>query len=308
MQDVVRVPPLNALRTFEAAARLESFTLAAAELGVTQSAVSKQVAQIENHLGRILFRRFHRRVELTHEGRVAARAVASSLATLRSGLAELRESRPERIDLVADADFVRCWLFPRLTDFEAQHPGIRISIRAETTLERLPDDGYDCGIFWGRGDWSNCRFEPIFANAVFPVAAPGFFASLGRSPRLSDLRDRLLIHDRSPRWWKTILASRGVTDVDPDFGRVYNQTALCLDAAARGDGVTVGDEVTTRVYLETGQLAIPFAIRIPSPDAYFFLLPVKAGNRQAVELFRTWLREQAAEHSRWFVQYWRDKQ
>lgn len=299
-----RLPPLHALRTFEAAARLESFTRAASELGVTQSAVSKQVAQLEDHLGEQLFRRYSRRIELTPEGRLVARAVGVSLSTLTASLGALRDRRPQQIEVLADSDFTRAWLFPRLPDFERQHPEIRISIRAETSLDRAPDDGYDCAFLWGRGDWHNCRFEPLFANAVFPVASPGFLVPFGRALRLADLPSHVLIHDRSSQWWATILASEGIYDVEPELGRVYNQTTLCLEAAARGDGVTVGDEMTTRGYIESGQLIIPFPIRLPSPDAYYFLRPLKAEDNPSVTLFREWLMEAAREHRLWFSKYW----
>lgn len=303
MQEPRRLPPLNALRAFEAAARLESFSRAAGELGVTQSAVSKQVALLEQHLGRALFRRFHKRVELTQDGVAAARAAAAGFAALSAGLADMRERRPEQIQLAADADFTRCWLFSRLPRFERRHPDIRISIRSETSLERAPDD-CDCAILWGRGEWTGQRFEALLANSVFPVAAPGFFGNLGRKPRLSDLRNHLLIHDRTTKWWTTILESEGVSDVDPHFGRTYNQTALCLEAAARGDGVTVGDEVTTRPFLETGQLVLPFALRIPSPEAYYLVRPLGATESEAVRLFRLWLFEETKEHLSWFSRFW----
>lgn len=303
MQETRRLPPLSALRAFDAAARLESFSKAASELGVTQSAVSKQVAALEQYIGRTLFRRFHRRIELTQDGLHAAHVTAAAFAALSSGLADMRERRPEQIQLIADADFTHCWLFSRLPHFERRNPDIRISIRAETSFSRIPDE-CDCAILWGRGEWTSHRFEPLFSNSVFPVAAPSFFTNLGRTPRLSDLRERLLIHDRNTKWWATILSSGGISDVDPHFGRTYNQTSLCLLAAARGDGVTVGDEVTARAYLEAGQLVIPFPVRIPSPDAYYLVTPVNARDSDAYQLFRQWLLDEAKEHVKWFSRFW----
>ncbi|MET3595060.1 DNA-binding transcriptional LysR family regulator [Mesorhizobium shonense] len=291
------------MRAFEAAARLESFSQAASELGVTQSAISKQVAALEQHIGRTLFSRFHRRVELTQDGVIAARVATASFATLSSGLADMRERRPEQIELVADADFTHCWLFPRLPQFERRNPDVRITLRAETSLLAAPDD-CDCAILWGRGEWTGQRFEPLFANSVFPVATPSFFGNLGRKPRLSDLRNQLLIHDRNTKWWATILASEGITEIDPHLGRTYNQTSLCLMAAARGDGVTVGDEVTARSYLESGQLVIPFSIRIPSPEAYYLVRPLGAPESRTYHLFREWLLEEIREHVQWFARFW----
>lgn len=296
--------PLHALRIFECAARLESFTLAGQEVGLTQSAVSKQVALLEFHLGQILFKRQHRKIELTEAGRIVARAVRTSLTTLAARLDEVNVRRPKQIRILADADFAQLWLFPRLPAFERLYPDLRLSIRSETSLERPPDDGYDCALLWGRGEWRNCRFEPLFANAVFPVAAPGYFAYLGRPPRMIDLTSSMLIHDRSSHWWATILAAEGSADIDPEFGRVYNQTVLCLEAAARSDGVTVGDEVTTRAYLESGRLSAPFAVRLPSPDAYYIVRPPNDTYEESTEVFQAWLKTEANEHRRWFSAFW----
>ncbi|MBA3448186.1 MAG: LysR family transcriptional regulator [Pseudaminobacter sp.] len=300
-----RLPPLHALRIFECVAQLESFTRAGEELGLTQSAVSKQVALLEAHLGHTLFKRLHRRIELTESGRIVARAVRTSLATLAARLDEVNVRPPKQIRIVADADFAQLWLFPRLPAFERIHPDLRLSIRSETSLKNLPDEGYDCALLWGRGDWRNCKFEPLFANAAFPVAAPGYFAYLGRPPRMTDLTSSMLIHDRSSHWWATILAAEGSADIDPEFGRVYNQTVLCLEAAARGDGVTVGDEVTTRSYLESGRLVAPFAVRLPSPDAYYVIRPSTDTHEESMELFRVWLDKEANEHRKWFSAFWR---
>lgn len=302
---MIRLPPLHALRIFESAARLESFTKAGVELGLSQPAVSKQVALLESHLGQALFKRLHRRIELTESGRIVARAVRSSLANLAARLDEVGVRRPKQIRVIADADFAQLWLFPRLPIFERLHPELRLSIRSETSIQDPPGDGYDCALLWGRGEWRNCRFEALFANAVFPVAAPGYFAHLGRPPRMTDLTSQMLIHDRSSHWWATILAADGAADIDPEFGRVYNQTVLCLEAAARGDGVTVGDEMTTRSYLESGRLTAPFTVRLPASDAYYVIRPANDTDDEGVRLFQIWLRSEADEHRKWFSSFWR---
>jgi len=299
-----RLPSLHALRVFESAARHESFTRAATELGLTQSAVSKQVALLEAQLGQALFRRHHRRIEVTECGRIVAHAVRSSLANLAARLDEIDARRPTQIRVLADADFAQLWLFPRLPAFERQYPELRLSIRSETSLEGPPLDGYDCALLWGRGEWRSCRFEPLFTNAVFPVVAPGYFVHLDRPPRISDVTSQMLIHDRSSHWWTTILAAQGASDIDTDLGRVYNQTVLCLEAAARGDGVTIGDEVTTRHFLESGRLVAPFPVRLPSPDAYYLITPDRALRDPHLALFEGWLRAEGDAHRLWFAKYW----
>ncbi|MAB97758.1 MAG: hypothetical protein CMK71_06780 [Pseudomonadaceae bacterium] len=301
---MARLPSLHALRVFECAARHESFTKAGEELGLTQSAVSKQVALLEEHFGTPLFVRSHRKIVSTEAGRLVARAVTSSLVNLNAQLEKVSANRPQQIRVVADADFAQLWLFPRLPSFERLYPEFRLSIQSETSLQNPPDGGYDCALLWGRGNWRNCRFESLFTNNVFPVAAPGYFSHLRHAPRMSDLRSQMLIHDRSSFWWTSFLAADGSQDIDPEHGRVYSQTVLCLEAAARGDGVTIGDEATTRGYLEKGLLTAPFSFKLPSPDAYYLVRPSYGDDDEAVELFVEWLKSESEEHKAWFSAYW----
>ena len=298
-----RLPSLNALRVFESAARHESFTKAGEELLITQSAVGKQVARLEDEIGQQLFQRSHRKVTLTETGHLVMQAVNASFAGLGLRLDEITIQRPKQLHVVADADFAQLWLFPRLPGFDALHPPVTMTLQSETSLKAPPDTAYDCAILWGRGDWQNCRSEPLFANSVFPVASPDFFASLERAPALSDIRGDMLIHDRSSYWWRTILGASNV-DSKPDAGRTYTSTMLCLEAAARGDGLTIGDEVTTRGYLESGKLIIPFGIRRPSPEAYFLVLPPTDTGNPSVTEFCAWLAAEAKRHSRWFAEFW----
>lgn len=300
------LPNLNALRVFECAARRQSFSRAADELGVTQSAVSKQVAALEAHYGQPLFHRFHKRVELTAFGSKVASATESGLQHLRERLNAVRSDTPHQIRLVGDADFIQLWLFPRLAAFEHTHPRIRISIDGIVGLNEPPAGDFDCAIVWGRGNWRGFRFEPLLTNAAFPVAAPDFFAGLGRAPTLADITDDDLIHDQTRFWWSAFRTSQAVTEIEPDQGRLYNQSVLCLEAAARGDGVTIGDEVTTRGYLASGRLTCPFDIRLPSSDAYYLMFPPGRKNTGDVDAFLSWMHAEAERHRAWYRQYWRD--
>ncbi|MFD0857843.1 LysR substrate-binding domain-containing protein [Roseovarius aquimarinus] len=298
------LPNLNALRVFEAAARHESFTKAASELSVTQSAVSKQVAALEEHFGQRLFDRQHRRITLTPFGREVFKAADIGIATLRERLGLVGTRRALQVRLVADADFVALWLFPRLPGFERAYPEIRVSIETRISMDTPPGESFDFAVIWGRGAWRNCRFRPLMTNAVFPVCAPDFFDALGRPPSLRDVRDDILIHDRSTFWWSAFGAAAGARDFDPEAGRIYNQTALCLEAAARGDGLTVGDEVTTADHLRDGRLICPFPERLPSPDAYFLVSPAGDVWSDEAQAFESWLRAEAAAHERWWRKFW----
>lgn len=300
-----RLPNLHALQVLTAVARTGSFTAAAQALGVTQSAVSKQIAGLEDHFGQPLFRRFHRRVEITAFGRQVADRAAEAFRHLETGLSGDAQRTPDQIRLWGDSDFVELWLFPRLKRFEAQNPDIRISISVAVGMNRPPDGPYDCAVIWGRGDWSGCRFTALMTNTVFPVAAPGYFRDLGREPRLSDVPEHHLIHDQTSFWWRAFREATGDRALNAHAGRIYNRTALCLEATARGDGVTIGDEVTTRRHLEEGLLVCPFGLRLPSPDAYYIVEPEGAPTDGPLAAFLRWLRDEAEDHARFFRQFWR---
>ena len=300
----MRLPPLNALRVFEVAARHASFTRAAEELHVTQSAVSKQVATLEDHLGRALFIRGHRSLELTEAGQMCARAARHSFELLEQKLSLLDGTASHRMTVLTDVDFARLWLFPRLPEFEGRYPEMQISLATKNfTAPVTEQESFDLAISWGRGDWVDLLFEPLFTNEVFPVCAPDFFGD--EVPSMETVRGHQLIHDRDHEWWTLFLGKMQVRGLSAEEGRVFTQTGLCLDAAARGDGIAIGDEVTARDYLEKGTLIIPFPLRMPSPDAYYILVPKARGySQESLRLFRNWLVEEATRHRTWFASFW----
>ncbi len=301
-----RLPSLNALRVFEAAARHQNLTKAGEELGVTQSAVSKQVAQLEAVLQQPLFERRHRRIELTPFGREVAAAVSGTMTQLAQRLDAIATDRPHQITFVAELDFIQLWLLQRLFRFEAAHPSVRISLTGYVAEggEALPEGDWQCAVVWGRGAWSGCRFEQLFTNQIFPVAAPAYLDRIGWPARVSDLAEDALIHDRSTFWWSAFRAAEGLTNFDPEAGRIYNQTSLCLEAAAQGIGATVGDEVTTRPYLEDGRLVCPFEARLHSPEAYYLVVPANLATTDTLALFLDWLKREAQAHRTWYADFW----
>ncbi len=301
------LPNLNALRVLTAVAREGGFSKAAERLGVTQSAVSKQIALLEAELGQPLFMRFHRRVEITPFGRQVADLATDAFSRIETGLRHAKDTAPEQIRFYGDADFTELWLFPRLRRFEATWPNTRISITVEVAMNKPPEQDYDCAVIWGRGDWTGCRFEPLLTNSVFPVAAPHYFQTLNRSPRLSDIPEPDLIHDQTRFWWRAFREAIGDRSLNPDTGRIYNRSSLCLAAAARGDGVTIGDEVTTLQYIENSSLVCPFPTRLPSPDSYFFVQPEDYRDSNALKQFKSWLFAEAAEAKRFFQRFWKQR-
>lgn len=301
------LPNLHAMRVLAAVARHESFTRAAEELGVTQPAVSKQIAALEEALGAPLFHRFHRRIALTPFGAEVAAAAQAALDHLRGRLAQIETGLPEQLRIAADADFLQLWLFPRLAAFEARHPDVRISLTARVGMNTPPAGDYDCAVIWGRGGWAGCTFDPLLSNRVFPVAAPGLLDRIGPVDRLSDIPERYLIHDQTRLWWATFRQAEGADALTPNAGRLYNQSVLCLEAAARGDGLTIGDEVTAGSYLFDGRLVVPFDNTLPSPDDYYLVTPTGGPRTQALATFLGWLRDQAAAHRSRYRAFWADR-
>lgn len=298
------LPPLNALRVFAVAAKHQSFTNAAKELGVTQSAVSKQVASVERHLGRKLFERRHRALELTADGALCANAVLECIARLTDKLEFLNAPKSRKMPVLTDTDFAQLWLFPRLPRFQRANPDVEIALTTLSYSQPIRDDEpLEFAISWGRGEWRSHIFEPLLTNTNFLVCSPGFFGKSAADP--NQIVEDHLIHDRSTFWWAAFLNSLGVTGVNPSGGTLYNQTYLCLEAAARGDGIAIGDEVSSRDYLDTGRLIIPFPLRLPAPDSYYILTPRSETANQGPSLrFKRWLTEEATEHRLWFTDFW----
>jgi len=287
-----RLPPLNAMRSFEVAARYENLTKAAEELGVTQSAVSKQVSILEDYLGKQLFIRKQRSIEITDDGRFYSHAISACFNNLANKFLE-PSSDNQKITIFADSDFTQLWLF-------------EISISSVTDLSVINDgEVFDLAVVWGKGDWDSFLFDPLFTNVVFPVCAPGYFSQ----EQLEDgcFHEVNLIHSRNKHWWTMFVNLLGEDTKLAKKGKVFNQTSLCLAAAIRGDGMTIAGEVTAQQFLEDGSLIIPFAVRLPFRDSYYILTPRNKGfDSDPVWLFRDWLIEEANGNQKWFDKYWSD--
>ncbi|MAB86720.1 MAG: hypothetical protein CML51_05380 [Rhodobacteraceae bacterium] len=298
-------PNLNAMRVFECAARHSSFSRAAEELNVTQSAVSKQVASLENYFDVPLFERRHRAIILTPLGERVAKAARVGIHQITDRLRAIDRAPPQQIRIFGDADFIHLWLFPKLQEFEKLHPNLRISIQTNVAMRQPPDCDYDCAFIWGRGGWADSHYQALLTNSVFPVASPGYFRHLDRNPTPKDINGGMLIHDQSRFWWSEFCAAVGAVDLNPEEGRIYGQTSLCLEAAARMDGITMGDEVTTKYHLEAGRLICPFDVKLPSSNAFYVTMPFGVAPSEELQLFLDWVFAQAAEHVEWYANFWR---
>jgi LysR family glycine cleavage system transcriptional activator len=290
-----RLPPLNALRAFEAAARHQSIKKAAGELNVTPGAVGRHIVKLERQVGRGLFERFHRRIALTDAGKVLLDALTTGFSGIQHALLQLGE-RPtlEKLVISADPDFAGLWLVPRLADFRAMVPNTLIEIQAEKPSAVSHDPRISCAIHYAEADHG--VGEMLFRSKLFPVCAS--WAPL-ESP--CDLRHRVLLHDRSIAEWEEFLRSYPATStINVRSGIVFSENALCLEAAARGQGVAIGDDFLAAKYLSEGRLMKPFASAMLSRNAYYLLVSDGVASHPTVMTFRAWLlrtieRQHAAE-------------
>jgi len=286
-----RLPPLNALRAFEAAARNLSFTRAAQEMNVTQAAISHQIKGLEDHLGLPLFRRLNRALMLTEEGQTLFPAVRDAFDGLAEATARLhaRESGGT-LTVSTLPSFAVKWLVPRMSHFQDRHPGIDLRISAKEYLVDFTRDGIDVAIRFGRGTWPGVRAEWLADEALTPVCSPGLLPDLRRP---EDLTQATLLHeDMLPLGtfptWDTWLEAAGVEGVDASRGPRFSHTHLMLQAAMDGRGVALGQMVFVADDLASGRLVAPFSFLLPSGFSYYVVCAPAAADRPKIRAFREW--------------------
>jgi LysR family glycine cleavage system transcriptional activator len=285
-----RLPPINSLRAFEAAARLQSIKSACAELNVDHSSVSRHIQKLEQHLGRRLFERQNRQMVLTDAGKTLLGAVTMGFSLIQYAFIQLsRKQRPEKLVIAVDSDFAALWLVPRLREFYSLAPNTFVEILTERSEPELRDPRISCVIHYAEADRGPEVGEMLFRSKLFPVCARELML---RAPllSLSDLGRHVLLHDRSVSEWQEYLQICGVTvALDMSTGITFSETALCLDAAVRGQGVALGDDFLAAIHLSEGRLMKPFKSTVLSKNAYYFRVSETASISPVVKAFRAWL-------------------
>jgi LysR family glycine cleavage system transcriptional activator len=285
-----RLPALSTLIAFEAAARHQSIQQAADELHVTHSAVSRHIRKLELQIGRRLFEHQHRRILLAADGEIFLRAVTTGFTHIERAFVQLSGSRqPDRLVISVDPDFAGLWLVPRLDEFYAIVPNTMVEIRAGKGVYSSRDPRIDCAIQYAEVGSEIENGEILFRSRLFPVCAPSLAKRLPlRSPE--DLKHHVLLHDRSFVEWQEYLQNCSLTiDVNVGSSVVFSETAHCLDAAARGQGVAMGDDFLAALHLSEGRLVRPFDSALYSRNAYYFIAPKRGPRQAAVTAFRNWL-------------------
>jgi LysR family glycine cleavage system transcriptional activator len=289
-----QLPPLNALRAFEAAARALSFKRAAEELHVTQAAVSHQVRALEAQLGLELFVRKHRALELTQAGARYLPALSEAFDRLDGATLALRaRPRTSRLVLSVVPSFAANWLVPRLGGFRARHPGIDLVVLSSSELVDFARDPVDVGIRFGPGRWPRVRADLLFGEEYLVVVSPKLARGKRALRKPEDLRRHALLHDESHDAWRAWLASAGVTGVDPERGVVFSDSSQLVAAAAAGQGVALARKLLAAPYLRSRALIQPFEGSVPAEFAYYVACAESRADEPAIRAFREWVRAEA---------------
>ncbi|MBV5262104.1 transcriptional regulator GcvA [Synechococcus moorigangaii CMS01] len=292
------IPPLNPLRTFEVAARLCSLTLAAEELNVSQVAVSRQVKTLEDYLGVTLFRRLHRGVELTDEGRQLHEGIAHAFQDIAT--ASRRVSRRGRRDILAIQSyttFSQRWLIPRLTNFHDRHPRIEVRLSSSIAPVDFESQNLDAAIRAGKGDWPELHSEKLVDVELIPICTPEYREQHGlRDP--NDLgRVRLLHSMARPTDWAAWIKRVGA-DVDPEPGIRFESSALAYEASSMGGGVALAVKIFVKRQLQNGNLVAPFGdLACYSGEGYFLTWPKSTAPSRTLIKFLDWMRDRIQDEN-----------
>lgn len=296
-----RLPPLNALRVFESAARHLSFTKAAEELHVTPGAVSQQIKALEDFLQTPVFRRQKRSLLLTDEAQ-------ASLPILREGFDKLAEAGKilaakadsSRLTVSVAPSLASKWLVPRLDRFQEAHPEIDVWVSADMDVVDFAVDDVDLAIRYGAGQYPDLEIDHLMAEKIVPVCSPQLMTGANPLKSPADLVHHTLLHDSSADkdpncpTWPMWLKAAGVSHKEGERGLKFNQSSLVIEAAVAGKGVALAKAALALADLEAARLVIPFDLTTPTDFAYYIVNPPSKSSSPAVNAFKQWLKEEAA--------------
>lgn len=290
----VDLPPLHALRAFEATARHLSFTRAAEELSVTQTAISHQVRLLESYLGKTLFLREARRIRLTSDGQAWADALTDVFQRLHEANRRLRRTVKARpvVAVSAIPSFAARWLVPRFGRFLGAHPELDVRISASEHLVDFAVEPIDVGVRYGMGRYPGLLVEKLADDALVAVSSPTLAKKLG-SPQ--DLKKHALLHDDDPEAWPRWLEAQRVRAVDGTRGAIIDDSSMLVEAAVRGQGVALARWSLAVDEIHAGRLSLcfPRVKPVPTTKAYYVVCPKNRATHPPVAAFRAWLRDEA---------------
>ncbi|PTS95137.1 transcriptional regulator GcvA [Pseudomonas sp. HMWF006] len=293
---VARLPSLNGLRAFECAARYMSFTKAAEELHVTQTAISHPIRRLEDELGVTLFLRLKEGLALTEEGQAYLPGIRAAFHELRHATQALLASRQNTVLTINTLVSVASkWLLPRLPSFQQANPDIDVRISASTELVDFRQGGIDAAIRYGRGDWKGLRADFLMSDEIFPVCSPALLSTSKGLNTPADLLDHTLLQvsGMTAGDWNRWLSAAGESATLAEGPRLtFDLAMMAVQAAVDGQGVCIGRSTYVADDLRAGRLVAPFALRLKDELGFYLVTPHETADSKKIVALRTWLMAQ----------------
>ena len=294
-----RLPALNALKAFEAAARHESFTRAAEELFVTQGAVSHQVKALEAELGLKLFSRERQRLVITAAGREYLTVIRDALDRIAMGTERLMQRQSSgALTISTSPDFAAKWLVYRLGRFAEAHPDIALRVSADMHHVDFAREDVDLAVRHGDGNWPGMRVDRLAAEQLFPVCSPKLLGGRTRLRTPADIAKFPILHLGAYKDWARWLEAAGVTGVDLAQGLVLNRASMLIDAAVDGQGIVLARTTLSAWDILNGRLVRPFATSLRLANNYWIVCPQATAQLQKITKARDWMLAEAAADAR----------
>jgi LysR family transcriptional regulator, glycine cleavage system transcriptional activator len=286
------LPSLNGLRAFESAARHLSFTRAATELNVTQTAISHQIRRLEEQLGVTLFERRTRELRLTREAAAYLPSVQAAFDELRQATARLqRPSRDSLLTVSTMASLAAKWLVTRVAAFQDANPGIEVRITTSAHLVDFRREEVDMAVRYGRGSWPGLRARWLMAEDIFPVCSPALLQAGKPLRQPSDLAHHTLLHASASREeWQVWLTAAGLpSSIAARRGLSFDQSFMVVQAAVDGLGVALGRSRFVEADIAAGRLVVPFDLVLPADAGFYIVAPEDTADTPKIALLRDWL-------------------
>ncbi|HJV52839.1 MAG TPA: transcriptional regulator GcvA [Noviherbaspirillum sp.] len=294
----MRTASLNALHAFEAAARHNSYSLAADELHVTHSAISQQIRMLESSFGVALFERQGHQMLLTKEGALLFKRIQPALQQISRAVSEVGVSkRGPSITVTTLQSFANHWLLPRMNRFQKLQPDVAVHIQASPDLKDLQRGEADIAIRYGRGPWKGCDAEKLLEEWVFPVCSPAF--NKGRLPKTpASLKRYRILRDDCPMEWNTWAKLAQVDPAEFVHEASYSDSNLMLGAAIAGQGIAIGRTSLVSTDLAAGRLVRVFDLIAPAAHSYYLVTASGRTKPSHLLAFEQWLQQEAAAFMR----------
>jgi LysR family glycine cleavage system transcriptional activator len=292
---VIRLPPLNALRAFEAAARHLSFKLAADELCVTQGAISRHISKLEDFLGIALFARLHRRVELTSGGATYLKEIQDALIRISHATTTLTARTGENtLTIKLPPTSAIWWLVPRLGRFHALYPDIQVQVTTSHIPVNFDQEEIDVAVQYSLPAGRGLTTDRLFGEVMVPVCSRELLGKAGGFHEARDVARQMLLHSiRRPTDWRRWLKVAGIADFEIEREIVFENSALTYQGAIEGVGIALAQLAFVANELSSGRLVTPLDIRVYNPEAYYLVFPRHKERLRRVDAFRAWIAEEA---------------